>query len=881
MHQLNADLACPARQVVVLPGTTDSDPVPDRVVGATNSTVIDRTATSERSLERFMSSLWKRVASEDSLPNGKEAHKMAQSIAVVFLARLSRNEEWLSRKDSERFVRASRELVRRLSAHPLDSMQSYAKFWLDKVLARVTEDRNPFPETPAAFSKPLLSGFFARILARRIAKRDRAFAYSLQKGAKLAWPALPDTCLVSSLLSHHKAIAVDSRFDIPEPLCRVISETSAEVFSHLPVMNRFCPSSSACYEINRGGGGALNLFKTFEPECVRGPPGILIDLNRQFDEWRSEQFRIAQLSVIAGCQFDVDTQVGSAHNLGNIDVEDLKARVGYCNQPSQKIFDVKIVPIPEPGKFRIISKGSGRLYTALQPLQGAMLSAWKHHPSSTMLTPELTARVQQLQNRKHPSFSFWASVDYKAATDNLRRQATLRALDGLPEGFAKTWAFASVTPGRMRYSFPEGLRPEGFVNDVMQGEGQLMGHPISFPLLCIINLACYRASLEEWVRRDLSRKPWLSRLWNNVITNGDDMLFPSDEELYAIFLKTSSQVGFIPSAGKNYLSPHTALINSQMFSIVSGVVRRVGYFNQRLLLGHTLKEGDSLATPTQICIATNEMVALCPWTQCAIPWVMNRWTGDQRVNRPNWFLPVVLGGYGLSPRWAPDSLTITRHQRKLASAFRRDPRLSLYLTKYPGKFIPQKWFQDLLGPVILADPLTEEGKRLVELGKTGWEARLQSMEYCMASPKATEERLEHLHERKKKKEKRLLEVPPPSTVCAEQRIRAIKIPRNLKPMSDKRIMELWNWVGASSSRGKAPPASSLSYSTEWEIEVDGSLPRLKSQGVALWDGIPEPQSYVSPVGWERSKAKDERRTRKENHLNPWGPVPEASLDLEW
>lgn len=336
--------------------------------------------------------------------------------------------------------------------------------------------------------------------------------------------------------------------------------------------------------------------------------------------------------------------------------------------------DVEIVAIPEPGKFRIISKGDGYLYSALQPFQKVLLESWKVHKSSTM-TIDLTSRVQEI-DRELSELPYWCSVDYEAATDLLKKDASLAALGGIPENIFSDLAFLSMQSGRAFY-------PDGTVGNT--DEGQLMGHPLSFPLLCVINLATYRVAIERWVQDDEKddRRPGIAKkMWSRVLVNGDDMLFKCDGSFYPIFLSAAKDMGFKISQGKNYLSPDCCMINSKVFRRVNGVMKRFGYLNQRLITGRNVKSGEAKATPCQIGKDLSEMVEYCPWAKCSLSAAFSRWRKDfyGSFYRPNWFLPVHLGGFGVDPKHAV-KYHVTRSQRELAARFIDSPALALYRLK--------------------------------------------------------------------------------------------------------------------------------------------------------------------------------------------------------
>jgi hypothetical protein len=247
------------------------------------------------------------------------------------------------------------------------------------------------------------------------------------------------------------------------------------------------------------------------------------------------------------------------------------------------------------------------------------------------------------------------------------------ALDVLNGHELFTLAYRSLNEGHMVY--PDRTR-------FFMHEGQLMGHPLSFPLLCVINLAVFRCALERWCESDRRNFVRARRMYHNVIINGDDILFKAPRVFLPFFYSASADAGFQISQGKNYVSRDCCLINSQLYKRKSGIMTRFGYLNLRLVKGTSLKSGDSAATPDQLGRELGKMAALCPWTASCIPAALNRFSPNFKGwFQPNWYLPVHLGGYGVPIELAPPSLHFTRSQREIASRFVSDPRMALYRRK--------------------------------------------------------------------------------------------------------------------------------------------------------------------------------------------------------
>jgi len=563
--------------------------------------------------------------------------------------------------------------------------QSYCKYWLDSLLCRAFQDTQR-PVREDWMVKPLFTGWIKRLLDRLLVRGrhkaksgetltrpgaiDLGLFYSLQKGSKKAWPALGEAKEKAALAKHKQRLS-ESHGLLPEDLRKAIEIASQQVFRGIADMEptKFMPTSSACLQASRKHGGALGLTKRYNMDLdkkegteVKGKSdldrmGRLPYLSATLDQWRSSEYA----AMHKHC---VDTITAGGEGLRNI-------------------LGVKVMAIPEPGKFRIVTLGDGYLYSALQPLQGLMLKCWKRHNASTMLRDDLTERVREI-GRDCVSLPMWCSVDYEAATDLLKRDATFTAFMAMVK--TKHFSFVSVdkVPGMDLglFSLFAGFAsyPDGSSCDAI--EGQLMGHPLSFPLLCVINLAVYRCAIERWVAEDSwERKEIGELMWENVLVNGDDMLFKCHNSFYEVFVETAKAAGFKISQGKQYLSPDSCMINSQIFSGRSDDMRRRGYLNLKLLTGISLKGGESEATPTQLGRDLNKMIELCPWAWPTVPFAFRRWEKDSwlgKFYKPNWYLPVHLGGFGVDRKYAPSGWKITRGQRLMAARFVHDPRMALY-----------------------------------------------------------------------------------------------------------------------------------------------------------------------------------------------------------
>jgi len=158
---------------------------------------------------------------------------------------------------------------------------------------------------------------------------------------------------------------------------------------------------------------------------------------------------------------------------------------------------------------------------------------------------------------------WWASGDYSAATDGITAEVNRLCFDSWLKRAGASYYEAFVwraVLGNHVISYPDlyakdvpGLAP------FKQANGQLMGSPLSFPILCAINLVAYWHSLECY----LGRRVELADL--PVLINGDDIIFRSNPAHYLEWKRWVQICGFTLSPGKNYFSKDFVTLNSEFF----------------------------------------------------------------------------------------------------------------------------------------------------------------------------------------------------------------------------------------------------------------------------------------------------------------------------
>jgi hypothetical protein len=359
--------------------------------------------------------------------------------------------------------------------------------------------------------------------------------------------------------------------------------------------------------------------------------------------------------------------------------------------------------LPEPGKFRVITKGPGPAYTALRPLQGFLLNAWKKLPCSSM-NDEFEQKLHENMVRPctrptlidpENSGTRFISGDYSNATDAMHRDATKCVLKRLSDNliWPKAYrpkldedddvsqekyfelidhAITSIEEVAIRYG--DGGK---FMKETMTKRGQLMGHPLSFPLLCIINLSTYMRTTGKATYSKLFGLK--NKVQDPFFINGDDILFKGTSVDYDDWREYSGEVGLIVNEVKTYFHKKYYLINS----ILGKAGKTIEYVNLALAIGHRVKGEPHrllLASATIFDTLSNYKEGASKCVRYFISTLARRLPKLSYRGRrftPNFFVQKDLGGLGMRSQ---KPVKITGDQRHLASFLWQNPDKISYET---------------------------------------------------------------------------------------------------------------------------------------------------------------------------------------------------------
>lgn len=237
----------------------------------------------------------------------------------------------------------------------------------------------------------------------------------------------------------------------------------------------------------------------------------------------------------------------------------------------------------EPNKARIITKGEYASYLALKPYQRQFWSLLQKFPQFQLVGHKLNSEILHVVGKGFCLGDVFVSGDYKSATDNFDYRLTRACVEELCRHLtpvAKQLCLRGLGPHEIHYlpwkvqkskdiELSENYLPRfwehnisSIDNTVTMNSAQLMGSPLSFIVLCIVNFALTRKALEAVKGRRYSIRE------SPILINGDDVLFPISPSGVEVWRETVTRGGLSPSPGKNYVSSEFVQLNSEVYKVI-------------------------------------------------------------------------------------------------------------------------------------------------------------------------------------------------------------------------------------------------------------------------------------------------------------------------
>jgi hypothetical protein len=441
-------------------------------------------------------------------------------------------------------------------------------------------------------------------------------------------------------------------------------------------------SSSACFENSKTNGGSLNYLLDLSYGSLKTKYGICRH-NLDRDLIRMYQVNSSRIVTVYGYIAMTHDEVRLSLAIEEIEEEEINGivKTERC---------CKTYGVLEPLKVRMITKGESQPYYFAKPFQKRLWSYLQEHSQFAVTGQtidkshiyDLIGKTKNLEQRYGLIYKFnkFVSGDYSAATDNLSIGSTKcvfeEFLNRSDLSFGDKERYREVLYQHEVF-YPE--KESGGIEPLTQTNGQLMGSPLSFPILCVVNLICYWIALEYYMQGYLEYNESIPIELLPVIINGDDILFCCNDSLYSIWQETIRYVGFELSIGKNYIHEKLLTANSRLYEYDSdkNIVTEIPFFNVGLLLGQSKVGQDDR---NRQLIGEEAEQSLRGVYNCVLEGCNNKLRTHNRFMyyhkeqiprcRENYFASISLGGLGfrLYDEVKP-YVTFTPYQRCLASQF--------------------------------------------------------------------------------------------------------------------------------------------------------------------------------------------------------------------
>lgn len=282
-------------------------------------------------------------------------------------------------------------------------------------------------------------------------------------------------------------------------------------------------------------------------------------------------------------------------------VRDLRSR---AISSVQERLQATAYAVLEPLKVRMITKGPSVPYFFAKGLQKVLHSAMRRIPAFRLIGRPVSPTDVLDIIPESPLNLGWISGDYKASTDNVSGLMGMMILDyiiqDLDDDDISVYR-AVFGPHEVLYPADRRLEKKAERGRISPGEyeaylstlkatqtnGQLMGSPLSFPILCLLNLSLY-LNVRKQFAQEIESEFDLRTSMDTVLINGDDILFAGTNREFDIFVELGTELGLTTSVGKTYYHREYANINSTSFMCrldQRTFCREIEYLNTGLYYG--------------------------------------------------------------------------------------------------------------------------------------------------------------------------------------------------------------------------------------------------------------------------------------------------------
>lgn len=226
--------------------------------------------------------------------------------------------------------------------------------------------------------------------------------------------------------------------------------------------------------------------------------------------------------------------------------------------PSEEVQDhglVRVGVAKTKGKFRVVTMQSSRTKRILAPVHNSL---YNHITSfGWCVRGDVTKGDFETLVADKLEGEVYVSGDYKSATDNIYLPAVQAIVNVLCD--AEHLTLEERTALRESFEDIRYVTRSGIQYPVLRGS--MMGNLVSFPLLCLLNKACFDIASDTFRGRSRSK----GSRDRKVRVNGDDIAFCGSDAFFLHWKEVVSHYGLVINVEKTELSPRFIELNSRSY----------------------------------------------------------------------------------------------------------------------------------------------------------------------------------------------------------------------------------------------------------------------------------------------------------------------------
>nr|UYL94488.1 MAG: RNA-dependent RNA polymerase [Leptosphaeria biglobosa botourmiavirus 2] len=229
-----------------------------------------------------------------------------------------------------------------------------------------------------------------------------------------------------------------------------------------------------------------------------------------------------------------------------------------CHIPrSSDVYGLRVGVAKTKGKFRVVTMQTATVKEVLRPVHDHLYDFLSRR--KWLVRGDLTKEhIKYVLDDRIDGEDF-ISGDCEAATNNIYLPAVKTIIDVLSESPSLSPKERELLVGSFSPDNLHWVSSKGRARPILRGS--MMGNLVSFPVLCLLNKACFD------IVSSLRRKRTGARSYRRPIINGDDIAFAGDRQTFDDWAMVTAHFGLVVNKQKTGFSSRFIDLNSRTFDV--------------------------------------------------------------------------------------------------------------------------------------------------------------------------------------------------------------------------------------------------------------------------------------------------------------------------